>query len=280
MNKILPSKIISGIMSWGKWGKKFSTNQMSELIEYNFNAGINSFDSADIYGDYSTENEFGKALSASNLQREKLVLITKCGIQFTSKKEQFEVKHYDYSSKHIRFSVEKSLKNLKTDYIDVFLLHRPSPLMNPEEIGVTISKLKEENKIKSFGVSNFNMSQISLIQKTTDVEWNQIECSISKNQALDNGVLDYAIKKKIGIMAWGPLGNYYKKTQEKKLQLLINSLSNKYSANEDQIIIAWLLKHPAKIHPVVGSTNKQRISSYIKAIEIDMDIIDWFAIFI
>ena len=135
-------------MNWGVWGKNLSEILMTELIEKSVSLGINTFDHADIYGGYTTEKSFGNALSLSKIDRESIFLISKCGIQYPSDKRPLKVKYYDYSKDHIRFSVENSLKNLKTDYLDVLLLHRPSPLMNPKEISEEIDKLKEEGKIK------------------------------------------------------------------------------------------------------------------------------------
>ena len=119
-------------MNWGVWGKNLSEILMAELIEKSISFGINAFDHADIYGGYTTEKSFGAALSLSKIDRESIFLISKCGIQYPSDKRPLKVKYYDYSKDHIRFSVENSLKNLKTDYLDVLLLHRPSPLMNPK----------------------------------------------------------------------------------------------------------------------------------------------------
>jgi len=196
MNKESASKIISGTMTWGKWGMNLSTHEMQDLIEYNLELGINSFDHADIYGGYTTETEFGNAFQLSSIQREKITLITKCGIQYPSDLRPVKIKHYDYSAKHIRFSVENSLRNLKTEYIDVFLLHRPSPLMNSDEIGSIISELKNEGKIKEFGVSNFTRSQIELLSTSTNIKYNQIECSATHTDSLTSGILDFCQLKK------------------------------------------------------------------------------------
>ncbi len=267
-------------MNWGVWGRDLSEKLMAELIEKSISLGINSFDHADIYGGYTTEKSFGNALSLSKINRESIFLISKCGIQYPSNKRPLKVKYYDYSKGHIRFSVENSLKNLKTDYLDVLLLHRPSPLMNPKEISEEIDKLKEEGKIKSFGVSNFTNSQIKFISKETKVLWNQIEFSLTNNHPMVDGTLDYLQENKIGVMAWSPLGSFFKEKNEKqkRITILFNELSEKYNCTHDQLLLAWILKHPANIYPVLGSTNPNRLKLAVNAIKIDLEIDDWFLI--
>ena len=267
-------------MNWGVWGKNLSEILMTELIEKSVSLGINTFDHADIYGGYTTEKSFGNALSLSKIDRESIFLISKCGIQYPSDKRPLKVKYYDYSKDHIRFSVENSLKNLKTDYLDVLLLHRPSPLMNPKEISEEIDKLKEEGKIKSFGVSNFTNSQINFISKETKVLWNQIEFSLTNNHPMIDGTLDYLQENNIGVMAWSPLGSFFKEKNEKqkRINILFNELSEKYNCTHDQLLLAWILKHPANIYPVLGSTNPSRLKLAVNAIKIDLEIDDWFLI--
>ncbi len=267
-------------MNWGVWGKNLSEILMTELIEKSVSLGINTFDHADIYGGYTTEKSFGNALSLSKIDRESIFLISKCGIQYPSDKRPLKVKYYDYSKDHIRFSVENSLKNLKTDYLDVLLLHRPSPLMNPKKISEEIDKLKEEGKIKSFGVSNFTNSQIKFISKETKVLWNQIEFSLTNNHPMVDGTLDYLQENKIGVMAWSPLGSFFKEKNEKqkRITILFNELSEKYNCTHDQLLLAWILKHPANIYPVLGSTNPNRLKLAVNSIKIDLEIDDWFLI--
>ena len=267
-------------MNWGVWGKNLSEILMTELIEKSVSLGINTFDHADIYGGYTTEKSFGNALSLSKIDRESIFLISKCGIQYPSDKRPLKVKYYDYSKDHIRFSVENSLKNLKTDYLDVLLLHRPSPLMNPKEISEEIDKLKEEGKIKSFGVSNFSNSQIKFISKETKVLWNQIEFSLTNNHPMIDGTLDYLQENNIGVMAWSPLGSFFKEKNEKqkRINILFNELSEKYNCTHDQLLLAWILKHPANIYPVLGSTNPNRLKLAVNAIKINLEIDDWFLI--
>ena len=282
MNKLISkSRIIAGTMSWGSWGKKLNENEIADLIANFCQAGITAFDHADIYGGYTTELEFGKAFKKLSVNRSNVEFITKCGIMYPCNKNNFEVKHYDYSAKNIRKSIENSLNNLNTEYIDIFLLHRPSPLMQVEEIGDIISKLKEEKKIISFGVSNFSENQINLLEKTTNIDWNQIELSITNNSPFTDGLIDYLNQKNIGIMAWSPLGNFFKTKSKSNTALfeLLEILNKKYSSTNDQLLLSWLMKHPSKIFPVIGTTNYERINLAANSENIELEITDWFLMY-
>ena len=177
------SPIIAGTMNWGIWDKTLSTSEMSHLINICIENKITTFDHADIYGDYTTESQFGKAFTESKISRDRLQLISKCGIQHTKGRPN-PIKHYDYSKDYIIWSVENSLKNLQTDYLDVLLLHRPSPLMVADEIAEAVEQLKSEGKIIDFGLSNFTSSQTELILQKTEISYNQIQFSATHYQAM------------------------------------------------------------------------------------------------
>ena len=174
-------------MNWGVWDKNLSTTEMVHLINLCIENKITTFDHADIYGGYTTEGQFGKAFSEGKISREKIQLISKCGIQAVAENRSTRLKHYDYSKEHIIWSVENSLKNLQTDYLDVLLLHRPSPLMVADEIAEAVEKLKSEGKIIDFGVSNFSSSQTDLIRSKTEVSYNQIQFSATHHEAMLDG---------------------------------------------------------------------------------------------
>lgn len=265
-------------MSWGKWGKQFSTKQQVDMIQFCVDNGNSTFDHADIYGDYSTEAEFGKALVESGIPRKEIQLVSKCGIQLVGETRKNKVKHYNYSKEYLIWSAENSLKNLKTDYLDTFLLHRPSPLIQPDEIAEAISELKQSGKIINFGVSNFTPSQVDLISDKIAVSVNQIEFSLTQHVAMLNGSLDQMIQKGIRPMSWRPLGNIFRNETPQSLRIkeVLKELSEKYTVSEDVLLLAWILKHPAKISPVIGTTNKERILNANKAIEINFELEDWF----
>lgn len=276
------SKIISGAMSWGKWGRDFSKIEMINLINHCIENQITTFDHADIYGGYTTEEAFGNAFSDSSIKRDTIQLISKCGIQYLCENRHNKVKHYNYSKEYIIWSVEESLKKLKTDYLDLLLLHRPSPLMHPDEIASAINQLKTESKIKDFGVSNFTSSQIELLSKSLEVSVNQIEFSLTEHTAMHNGTLDYLMTNKIKPMSWSPLGYVFKEDTEqtKRIRKQLSILVDKYNATEDQLLLAWILKHPSGIVPVIGTTNKDRITKAMEAITINLELEDWFLILV
>ena len=273
------SKIIAGTMTWGIWGKNLDKNQMIELMNHCLETGITTFDHADIYGGYTTEADFGNAFGESRIDRKKIQLISKCGIQLVSENRSVKIKHYDYSKSHIIKSAEQSLKNLKTDYLDLLLLHRPSPLMQADEIAEAIEKLKTEGKILEFGVSNFTPSQTDLIQAKTEIKYNQIEFSVTHFDAMLNGSLDHMQTNGIQPMCWSPLGTVFKKNHEKSIRIkkLARQLSTKYNAEMDVLLLAWILKHPSEILPVFGTADKTRIAKLMKATTIEMELEDWFA---
>lgn len=276
---MLFSKIISGVMTWGTWGKNLSENGIIELINSCLENNITTFDHADIYGGYSTEASFGKALKNSTLDREKIQLISKCGIAIIEGRNS-KVKHYDYSKEYIVWSVENSLKNLNTDYLDALLLHRPSPLMQIDEIAEAIQKLKNEGKIKSFGVSNFSPLQTQLIQQKIAVEYNQIQFSATHLEPMLDGSLDFMQIHDIIPMSWNPLGSVFRDTNEKtqRLKILLSSLELKYNVSTDVLLLAWIMQHPAGILPVIGTTNADRIKNVTKSVSLQLELEDWFAI--
>tara|TARA_R110000868_G_scaffold124959_4_gene330134 strand:- start:67309 stop:68184 length:876 start_codon:yes stop_codon:yes gene_type:complete len=272
------SKIIAGTMTWGSWGKQLSTLEMVGLMEQCLSFGITTFDHADIYGDYSTEADFGKAFKESKIARADIQLISKCGIQMTSGNRNNSVKHYQYNKEYIIWSAEESLKKLKTDYLDVFLLHRPSPLLEPEEIAEAVLSLKNAGKIKKFGVSNFTSSQVALLETAIPVAGNQMEFSLTANEVMTDGTLDDCSIHKRMTMSWSPLGSYFRKDnkRKKRIKKVLRKLKDKYNASESQLLLAWILKHPASIFPVVGTTDSKRLLESVEALKINMELQDWF----
>lgn len=280
MMPIQSSKIIAGTMNWGTWGKSLNTEEMQQLIETCLAEKMHTFDHADIYGGYTTEADFGKAWNNMKIDREKVQFITKCGIKYVCDQRNFGVKHYDYSKEHIISSVENSLKNLQTDYIDVLLLHRPSPLLQTEVVADAITELKISGKIIHFGLSNFTPAQTDLIRKHTAVTYNQIQFSATHLQPMVNGELDYMQLHGIKPMAWNPLGSIYKEDipQTIRIKELLQKLVSKYNLPEEVLLLAWILKHPANISPIVGTTNLERIKALQVLQHFQLELEDWFAI--
>jgi predicted oxidoreductase len=203
------SPLIAGTMTWGIWGRNFNQQEMIEMMNHYVEAGISSFDHADIYGDYTTEAAFGSAFAKSEISRNAVQFISKCGIQTLGGLRNNKVKHYNYRKKYIIESVEQSLKNLHTDYLDLLLLHRPSPLMQPEEIASAIHQLKSEGKLLNFGLSNFTAAQTDFIEQAVHVHSNQIKFSITHFTPMLDGSLNHMQMKGIMPMCWAPLGHVF-----------------------------------------------------------------------
>ena len=269
------SRIISGTMNWGTWGANYSKQEMCQLISESFDSGINSFDHADIYGGYTTEESFGDAFIDTGIKREDVFFISKCGIMYPSKKLPIKTKHYDYSEDHIIKSVNNSLEYLQTNYLDCLLLHRPSPLMDINIIANTVEGLIKSGKIKSFGVSNFTADQMDMFKGKVEILYNQINLSLTHLDHMFDGTLEYMQANKILPMAYSPLGSYFKEGSN-KIKKVVESLKDKYSCTDYQLLISWLLKHPSKVYPVIGTTKSDRIKKSMKSLKIEIELIDWF----
>jgi predicted oxidoreductase len=261
-------------MRWGIWGNNFTTEQYETIIYQCLSIGLNEFDHADIYGHYTTEADFGRALKNNSSLRGQLKLITKCGIQMiTPNRPAHEIKSYNTSAAHIETSVNNSLRNLETDYIDTLLIHRPDLLLNPIEVAETIHKLKKAGKIKFFGVSNFSTSQVNLLEKYIKIDAHQVEISVTNLDAYTNGVLDQCQINQIKAQAWSPWGNgLFSEKTEKHLRILETAilLANKYDTGVNEILLAFLYAHPAKITPVIGTTQFDRIKLAKDAMHIEL----------
>lgn len=280
------SPLIWGVMKWGEWGYRLDTQSMLRLIEDGVELGISTFDHADIYGDYSTEAEFGAALKLRPALREHIQLISKCGICMRSpRRPQHWVKSYNTSKAHIIHSAERSLQNLHTDYLDFLLIHRPSPLLNPTEVAEAFQHLKDSGKVRYFGVSNFTPSQFAMLNAYFPLLTNQVEASLLHLDPFVDGTFDQALQLKYQPMAWGPLGSGKLFGSEMDAQALrIQQVAQRILAKQnqpyglDQLLLAWLLKHPAGILPVLGTAKTERVKAALAAQEIVLDEQDWFAL--
>jgi predicted oxidoreductase len=280
-SKPILSSPIAGCMRWGKWGAGFSAMEYEALIKDCIDNGITSFDHADIYGDYTTEEEFGRIVMNEPSLRQNIQLITKAGIQLVSEnRPKHQIKSYNTSAQHLIKSVEQSLKNFRTDYIDVFLIHRPNPLLNPNEVAFAISKLKEQGKILSFGVSNFLPNHINQLISFVSIDYNQLEFSIVNLKQLFNGSLDNCLQHGIVPMGWAPLGGGILTDEThprfRSIEQITKQLAEKYSCGANEILLAFILKHPANILPVVGSTKIERLVKAKKAKTIVLTDEEWF----
>jgi predicted oxidoreductase len=264
------SRIVAGAWRWNS----VSSETVERLIKSSLDAGITSFDHADIYGDYSNEQIFGDVLKRNPSLRGDIQLITKCGIKLLSeKKPNTWIKHYDTSKQHILDSVDNSLKMLGTHYLDLLLIHRPDPLLDPEEVSEAFGLLKQSGKVLHFGVSNFTSNHFEMLQSYLPfpLVTNQIELSLNNLTPIFDGSLDVMLKHRVCPMAWSPLGGGKLMTN----QGLWNK-KEKYSCTETQLSLAWLLRHPAGIFPVIGTTQPERIAESADSVDIKLDAQDWF----
>jgi predicted oxidoreductase len=271
---------IVGCMRWGVWGENFTTQQYETIINQCLSIDLNVFDHADIYGHYTTEADFGQALKGKSSLRQQIKLITKCGINMiTPNRPHHAIKSYDTSAAHIKKSVEQSLQNLHTDYIDTLFIHRPDLLLNPLEVAATINELKAAGKIKSFGVSNFNTHQVSNLAKHIKIEHHQVEISVTNMNAFDDGTLDQCQSMGIEAQSWSPMGNglFTESTDKNKRILKIaETLAGKYATGVNEILLAFLYIHPANIAPVIGTTKFERIENAKKAMDIELTREDFY----
>ncbi|MBL0741942.1 aldo/keto reductase [Chryseolinea lacunae] len=260
----------------GAWRWNIDTETVEKLIHTSLDAGMTTFDHADIYGDHGNEEIFGRVLKNNPSLRQRMELVTKCGIKFPSAhRPESWVKHYNTSKAHIVWSAENSLKMLGTDRVDLLLIHRPDPLLNPEEVAEAFSQLRQNGKVLHFGVSNFTPTQFEMLQSYLPfpLVTNQLEISITHHAPLFDGNVDVLMKHRVAPMAWSPLGGG-KLVSETPHGLFAKGPH--YQATDAQLSLAWLLRHPSSIFPVIGTTKPERVIESGKAVDIRLDLQDWF----
>jgi predicted oxidoreductase len=246
--------------------------------------GINTFDHADIYGDYQIEELFGKALKESAARREDVVIITKCGLNVVDHlKTSYRIRHYDSSPEHIIEKVECSLYNFQTDYIDVLLLNHFDPLIDADETALVLSNLVKSGKVKYIGVANYTVQQFKLLQSRLHIHLltNLIELNVLNTKAITDGTIDFIKQQRSRLMAWSPLagGRLVDKNDDSTFNIrnTLNRIAEKYEINEEQLAIAWLVN--LGVLPIVGSNNASKIKNATSAVEIKLDRQDWHEIY-
>ncbi|MEL6389593.1 MAG: aldo/keto reductase [Bacteroidota bacterium] len=285
MEKISCSTVIIGAMRLGEWGAQMTTAELEAFIEGCLELGINDFDHADIYGHYSTEEDFGRVLKGNSSLRTQLQLTTKCGIKMiTDRRPNHKIKSYDSTPRHIVQSVEHSLRALQTDYIDILLLHRPDLLIPVHETASCIDRLLKEGKIRAFGLSNHPSSLASLIHDQIPVSTHQVEISTVQLSAFHDGTLDQCQQNGWIPTAWSPLGAHQifaEQPNERARRILKTSkeLAAKHDVTFDQILFAWLAKHPAGIIPVIGTTKIDRVRATKEAMSIKLTHEEWYELY-
>ena len=251
-----------------------SSQQYADTITQWLECGVNDFDLANLYGDYSCEKEFGAALKHLEISRSSVKIISKMGIENPSAERSNSVTHYNYSKEHIVSCVERSLRDLQTNYLDVLLLHRPSPLLEVNEVAEAVEALVSSGKIQSFGVSNFLPSQIEWLGKQLKIEYNQISFSLSDFRAMENGHLEAFASRALNVSAYSPILNLTNASQE--LNTTLDILAEKYNVNKATVSVAWVMKHPLVASCVIGTSRIDRILEVRRALDLDLELQDYF----
>jgi len=303
------SRIALGCMGLGGgWDHEPITleniKQGHDAVDAALSIGINMFDHADIYTRGKAEKVFGQIFRERPSLREEIILQSKCGIKLMEPGDTSNV--FDTSGEHILSSVDGILSRLGTEYIDILLLHRPDPLMDPEEIGAALRQLKATGKVRHFGVSNMSAAQIKLLQAYSDEPFivNQLDMSLAKIAWLDavvsvnrspwkdntfpEGTIEHCRLENIQIQAWGPLaqGIFSGRTLDNQPQNIVNTaamvktLAEEKGTTAEAIVLSWLMTHPAAIQPVIGSVNPQRIIACADADKLELSRKEWYDLYI
>jgi predicted oxidoreductase len=255
-----------------------------------YDAGYTLFDHADIYCDGVTERIFGQVLKKVPGMRERIVIATKCGIRKGGEPNAKAPFRYDFSADHIVRSCEQSLKRLGVDVIDIYQLHRPDYLMNPEEVAGAFARLKSEGKVREFGVSNFRTSQLAVLQKACSMPMivNQVEISLANRACFEDGTLDQCLTHNITPLAWSPLAGglladgakallpWQEAYRAKPIVAELDLIAKERGTSRTVVALAWLLKHPAKIIPIVGSTQPANIKDAARADSLELTREEWY----
>ncbi|HHT89350.1 MAG TPA: aldo/keto reductase family oxidoreductase [Firmicutes bacterium] len=272
-----------------------SVTEAGELLETALGLGINFFDHADIYGQGRSEEVFGQAMRERRVSRDQVVIQTKCGIRSG---------FYDFSKEHIVRSVEGSLRRLGTDYVDVLLLHRPDTLVEPEEVAEAFEELETSGKVRYFGVSNQNPLQIELLRKSCSQKllFNQLQFSLVHTGMVDSGfnvnldnraahdrdgsILEYSRLREMTIQAWSPLqygfieGVFLDHPQFATLNQTLAATADRKGVTPAALAIAWILRHPAKMQPIVGTTSCHRLKDLSKAGDVGLSRQEWYELYL
>ena len=275
------SPIVAGAWRLAEW--QWTPQQRLAWIEGNLDIGVTSFDHADIYGGYSVEALFGEALALAPQLRQRLQLVSKCGIQLvTPARPAHQVKHYDTSAAHVRASVEQSLRHLRTDHLDLLLIHRPDALMDVDELAATFHALRAEGKVLQFGVSNFTPAQLAPLQRRIALATHQVELSPLHLDPLHDGTLDQAVDFGQRPMVWSPLagGRLFTGQDEtaRRVRALLEQMAAEQGVAVITLVTAWLRRHPSQPLPILGSRRIEVAREAMAALPLQLDAQQWYRI--
>ena len=278
------SRIVFGMWRIGDWA--LSVRERRALVEAALELGVTSFDHADIYGDYTAEGLFGDVLADAPHLRERMQIVTKCGIRLVSERRPAHgIKHYDTRAAHVVASVEQSLRALRTDRLDLLLLHRPDPLMDADEVAATFAALRRDGKVRAFGVSNFTPAQAALLQDRMaahgmSLATNQVECSLLHLAPLDDGTFDQAQRWRCPPMLWSPLAGGRVLTEASPAAVRVREsatrIGDALGVSATTVLFAWLLALPCRPLPIVGSSRIAALREAVAATGIALGREHWF----
>ena len=275
------SRIIYGMWRLAE-ADDISASHVQRKIEACLAQGITTMDQADIYGGYAAEEVLGAALKAAPALRDQIEIVTKCDIVAPAGRyANARVKYYDTSADHIFASVDHSLRLMNIDQIDMLLIHRPDPFMDHFETGAALDEVVASGKVRAVGVSNFKLHDWTLLQSATKTRLtaNQIEISLAAHDAFTNGDVAYLQEKGVPIMAWSPLGGGDLMTGSGATQELMAGMADSLGVAASAVAVAWLLAHPAKIMPVMGTNDLNRIKALSDALKIRLDRQQWYELY-
>jgi len=275
------SRIVAGMWRMTEWG--MSVEQRVALVEQCLEMGVTTFDHADIYGDYGVETLFGEALRLQPSLRDRIELVSKCGIKLRSQKHpQHTIQHYDTTAGHIVASAENSLRQLHTDHLDLLLIHRPDPLMDFDEVAEAFTRLQREGKVKHVGVSNFTRHQFESLNRRVALATNQVELSPLYTAPMFDETLDGLQDLRIAPMAWSPLGGGRLFGQDDARALEVRAVVQEIAERMDKpfasVVFAWIMQHPSRPLPLTGSGRIAAIRDAVSATTFQLERGDWFRI--
>ena len=272
------SPIVAGAWRMADWG--WDAQARLRWIEQCIELGVTSFDHADLYGGYSVEALFGEALALAPGSRKRMQIVSKCGIRLAcDARPENRIKHYDTSATHIARSVENSLRALRTDHLDLLLIHRPDPLMEADEVAGAFAALKSSGKVRAFGVSNFTPAQFELLNSRHALATNQIELHPLHLAPLTDGTLDQCQRLRLRPMIWSPLagGALLSRQDEagRHVQAALGTLAQRHGTSLATIAFAWLLRHPSRPLPVTGSRRIGALQEAVAALQLRLEPQEW-----
>lgn len=275
------SRVVAGMWRMVEWN--MTVEQRVALIEQCIAMGVTSFDHADIYGNYGVEGLFGEALRAQPALRERIELVSKCGIKLISnKRPQHGIQHYDTTAAHIVASAEESLRQLHTDRLDLLLIHRPDPLMDFDEIAEAFTRLKQSGKVLHFGVSNFSRHQFEALNRRIELATNQVEFSPLHVAPMFDETFDGLQDMKVAPMIWSPLGGgrlfSANDANTENLRLVIKQIADRLQQPFASVVFAWIMQLPSRPIPLTGSGRIEAIGVAVLGSTFQLPRSEWFAI--